>query len=314
MTSKEETIKERLQLEERRNTLKNEIKIIEDEAFRLMKLLEEAQQVELSKKKDLDKKNKESQNKMLEKNALEKSLVDLRNQENEFQNNILPKKRSKINDLESALNNQIQIYENLNKVKIIENNSDDMYTVLDENKKSSIAMDVEESGQFQASSLLLDVEQMDLLDFDLLRVEVVNLDKEVKVLKKSVNVSAINDFIQCKKEYDEDAKELETATHERDQVRELLEKLRKKRLNKFMAGFSQITLNLKEMYQMITLGGSAELELVDSCDPFSEGIVFSVRPPKKSWKNISNLSGGEKLSVRWHLYLLCMNIVHLHFM
>eukprot|EP00958_Prasinococcus_capsulatus_P029166 scaffold7377_cov389-Prasinococcus_capsulatus_cf.AAC.14 len=48
------------------------------------------------------------------------------------------------------------------------------------------------------------------------------------------------------------------------------------------------------MYQMITLGGDAELELVDSLDPFSEGIVFSVRPPKKSWKNISNLSGGEK--------------------
>jgi structural maintenance of chromosome 4 len=62
----------------------------------------------------------------------------------------------------------------------------------------------------------------------------------------------------------------------------------------FMDGFSQITLNLKEMYQMITLGGDAELELVDSLDPFSEGIIFSVRPPKKSWKNISNLSGGEK--------------------
>eukprot|EP00238_Polyblepharides_amylifera_P014437 CAMPEP_0196590692 /NCGR_PEP_ID=MMETSP1081-20130531/67277_1 /TAXON_ID=36882 /ORGANISM="Pyramimonas amylifera, Strain CCMP720" /LENGTH=152 /DNA_ID=CAMNT_0041913851 /DNA_START=73 /DNA_END=531 /DNA_ORIENTATION=- len=53
-------------------------------------------------------------------------------------------------------------------------------------------------------------------------------------------------------------------------------------------------MKLKEMYQMITLGGDAELELVDSLDPFSEGIVFSVRPPKKSWKNISNLSGGEK--------------------
>ncbi len=26
----------------------------------------------------------------------------------------------------------------------------------------------------------------------------------------------------------------------------------------------------------------------------AQGIVFSVRPPKKSWKNISNLSGGEK--------------------
>lgn len=47
---------------------------------------------------------------------------------------------------------------------------------------------------------------------------------------------------------------------------------------------------------MITLGGNAELELVDSLDPFSEGIIFSVMPPKKSWKNISNLSGGEKVS------------------
>ena len=61
-----------------------------------------------------------------------------------------------------------------------------------------------------------------------------------------------------------------------------------------MQGFSVITAKLKEMYQMITLGGDAELELVDSLDPFTEGIVFSVRPPSKSWKNISNLSGGEK--------------------
>lgn len=49
------------------------------------------------------------------------------------------------------------------------------------------------------------------------------------------------------------------------------------------------------LLQMITLGGDAELELVDSLDPFSEGVVFSVRPPKKSWKNIANLSGGEKV-------------------
>jgi structural maintenance of chromosome 4 len=53
---------------------------------------------------------------------------------------------------------------------------------------------------------------------------------------------------------------------------------------------------------MITLGGNAELELVDSMDPFSEGIIFSVMPPKKSWKNISNLSGGEKVSSLTNIY------------
>ena len=88
--------------------------------------------------------------------------------------------------------------------------------------------------------------------------------------------------------------DLDQVTNERNEARKLHEDLRRLRLEKFMDGFSRITLKLKEMYQMITLGGDAELELVDSLDPFSEGIVFSVRPPKKSWKNIANLSGGEK--------------------
>uniref|UniRef100_A0A673ZHA5 Structural maintenance of chromosomes protein 4 n=1 Tax=Salmo trutta TaxID=8032 RepID=A0A673ZHA5_SALTR len=66
----------------------------------------------------------------------------------------------------------------------------------------------------------------------------------------------------------------------------------KQRLNEFMAGFN-VTNKLKN-YQMLTLGGDAELELVDSLDPLSEGIMFSLRPPKKSWKKIFKLSGGEK--------------------
>lgn len=88
--------------------------------------------------------------------------------------------------------------------------------------------------------------------------------------------------------------DLDEVSEARNEARMKYEDLRRKRLEMFMDGFGQITLKLKEMYQMITLGGDAELELVDSLDPFSEGIVFSVRPPKKSWKNISNLSGGEK--------------------
>jgi len=34
--------------------------------------------------------------------------------------------------------------------------------------------------------------------------------------------------------------------------------------------------------------------LIDSLDPFSDGVNFSVRPPKKAWKEINKLSGGEK--------------------
>lgn len=110
----------------------------------------------------------------------------------------------------------------------------------------------------------------------------------------NVNMSALREYLRKDMNYKLKLCDLEAITEVRNGVRREYEGLRRLRLEEFMAGFGVITLKLKEMYQMITLGGDAELELVDSLDPFSEGIVFSVRPPKKSWKNISNLSGGEK--------------------
>ena len=128
------------------------------------------------------------------------------------------------------------------------------------------------------------------------RVErcLLRLEGEKERLRKTVNLGAIREFRQKDKEWRKREKELDKITCERDEKRREFDELRKKRLSEFMEGFNSITLKLKEMYQMITLGGDAELELVDSLDPFAEGIVFSVRPPKKSWKTISNLSGGEK--------------------
>ncbi|XP_004933572.1 structural maintenance of chromosomes protein 4 [Bombyx mori] len=108
------------------------------------------------------------------------------------------------------------------------------------------------------------------------------------------NIQAIQDYKAKEDLYIKRAAELDEITTKRNEMRALYEQLRKKRSTDFLSGFNTITMKLKEMYQMITLGGDAELELVDSLDPFSEGIIFSVRPPNKSWKNISNLSGGEK--------------------
>jgi structural maintenance of chromosome 4 len=41
-----------------------------------------------------------------------------------------------------------------------------------------------------------------------------------------------------------------------------------------MNGFYIITSKLQKMYQMVTFGGNAELELLDLFDPFNEGINF----------------------------------------
>lgn len=116
---------------------------------------------------------------------------------------------------------------------------------------------------------------------------------EEKVQKKP-NLSVIGEFMKKRDVYLQRVKVLEDITAKRNETRQAYEDVRKMRFAEFMQGYSIINRKLKEMYQMITLGGDAELELVDSMDPFNEGIVFSVRPPKKSWKQISNLSGGEK--------------------
>ena len=121
---------------------------------------------------------------------------------------------------------------------------------------------------------------------------VASLEEELRLMKP--DMSSIEAFVAKEAEYHERADELKAVTEARDGTRAAYDALRQTRLDEFMSGFNVISLRLKEMYQMITLGGDAELELVDSLDPFSEGIVFSVRPPKKSWKNIANLSGGEK--------------------
>ena len=117
---------------------------------------------------------------------------------------------------------------------------------------------------------------------------------EEKTQNVSIELGVLAEYRRRVEEHSSRSNDLLTAVTSRDMAKKRCDDLRRLRLEGFMEGFSMISLRLKEMYQMITMGGNAELELVDSLDPFSEGILFSVMPPKKSWKNISNLSGGEK--------------------
>ncbi|KAJ3072602.1 hypothetical protein HDU98_003325 [Podochytrium sp. JEL0797] len=135
-------------------------------------------------------------------------------------------------------------------------------------------------------------DELAMMDPAILEHDIQKLNDEI--CKMTPNLSALTEYRQKMTIYLARFKDLEESTAKRDEIRNSHEKLRKRRLDEFMEGFYTISYKLKEMYQMITLGGNAELELVDSMDPFSEGIIFSVMPPKKSWKNICNLSGGEK--------------------
>lgn len=129
-------------------------------------------------------------------------------------------------------------------------------------------------------------------DINQLQKSIEQLDKEIKKIKP--NLGAIEEYRQKYALHIERSKELELVTQKRNEHREAYESVKNMRTEEFNQGFLVINRKLKEMYRTITNGGDAELEKCDSHDPFLEGIAFSVRPNRKTWKRISNLSGGEK--------------------
>ncbi|KAJ1340722.1 hypothetical protein BSLG_004816 [Batrachochytrium salamandrivorans] len=116
-------------------------------------------------------------------------------------------------------------------------------------------------------------EDLASLDFEQASSEVSRLEANLKKLMP--NLGVLNEYRIKMELYMTRASDLDCITAKRDTVKDTYDGLRKKRLNEFMAGFTAISQKLKEMYQMITMGGNAELELVDSLDPFSEGVIFS---------------------------------------
>lgn len=161
-------------------------------------------------------------------------------------------------------------------------------------KKSALSLQDYSSSGGRVEEPLRDYtpEELAKMDGDKLKTQATIMEEKLKETKP--NLTVIQHYAQVESDYLARVGELDAMTARRDEAKGAYDGLRKQRLERFMEGFSLITQKLKEMYQMITLGGNAELELVDSLDPFSEGIMFSVMPPKKSWKNIANLSGGEK--------------------
>ncbi|KAI9474622.1 Structural maintenance of chromosomes protein 4 [Coemansia sp. RSA 990] len=154
--------------------------------------------------------------------------------------------------------------------------------------------DADEAMDTDNEPVLRELSAEELDELDPVELEADIEQAEARLQRTRPNLSVLTEYARRAREYRKRMSELDDITAKRDEAQSEMDSLRTRRLEEFMTGFNVISYKLKEMYQMITLGGNAELELVDSLDPFSEGIVFSVMPPKKSWKNISNLSGGEK--------------------
>lgn len=67
-----------------------------------------------------------------------------------------------------------------------------------------------------------------------------------------------------------------------------------------MEAFNHISSNIDRIYKQLTksnthpLGGMAYLNLENEDDPYLHGIKYTVMPPTKRFREMEQLSGGEK--------------------
>lgn len=94
-------------------------------------------------------------------------------------------------------------------------------------------------------------------------------------------------YKRCKETYDELNIKITDIDSEIQNTNEL-------RYKSFTSALDSINTHIKRIFNMITFGGNAEIDVVNHLDIFGEGVQLNIMPRKKTWKNIVNLSGGEK--------------------
>ncbi|CAG9311751.1 unnamed protein product [Blepharisma stoltei] len=280
--------------------LKEESEIIEQKALEAIKLHEEAKIV---------------------KAALEKTLTELNRQQAEMKKEFdeILEKRNKLKlQRKDEVANLAQIQNEINKwdARIEKNRKDYQELVNEYQDVLGIAMEIVEEKEDTEEDVEnprkrgKKDEERKMLRFpvnkDFTKEEMENLYSKLETIKKlevkvQEDLTAARPNLGVIQEYRARVEDKKGKEDEFYQVKLREAELRKKysdltgrRLQEFNTGFTMISQKLREMYRMITRGGDAELEFADSTDPFSEGIVFTVRPPNKSWKKMANLSGGEK--------------------
>lgn len=109
-------------------------------------------------------------------------------------------------------------------------------------------------GEKQAPEDLPKYTKDELLDMDkdTLKGEIAMLEE--KIQNVNVELGVLAEYRRRAEEHAARSSDLHAAVSSRDTAKKRYDELRKLRLEGFMQGFSLISLRLKEMYQMITMG------------------------------------------------------------
>mmetsp|Transcript_16447 Transcript_16447/g.24130 ORF Transcript_16447/g.24130 Transcript_16447/m.24130 type:complete len:1331 (-) Transcript_16447:133-4125(-) len=130
---------------------------------------------------------------------------------------------------------------------------------------------------------------------------------EENIIKLQEDIEAMNPNMKANEAYDkmtatlkESAEEFEEAKAASIKATAAFNKIKNLRTDRFQEAFQHIDEALKTIYTDLTksskhpLGGNAYLSLDDTEEPYKGGMKFNAMPPMKRFRDMEQLSGGEK--------------------
>jgi structural maintenance of chromosome 1 len=117
--------------------------------------------------------------------------------------------------------------------------------------------------------------------------------------KLAPNLKAIDQFDSVSSRLQETEKEFEAARANAKEIAEKFAAKKQERYDRFMKAFNHISENIDTIYKNLTKsashpGGTAFLTLENQDEPYLYGINYNVNPPGKRFRDMEQLSGGEK--------------------
>ena len=125
------------------------------------------------------------------------------------------------------------------------------------------------------------------------QTEINRLKKAINALG-SVNVNAIEEYIETKERYDSLTGQRDDLQKAEADLRQIIEELTKKMDKQFKEQFELINKHFTKTFSELFGGGKAELKLQEGENSLDADIEIVAQPPGKSLQLLSLLSGGER--------------------
>ncbi|KAI0510191.1 hypothetical protein KFK09_010791 [Dendrobium nobile] len=121
-----------------------------------------------------------------------------------------------------------------------------------------------------------------------------------EIERTAPNLKALDQYEALQIKEKEVTEKFEAVRKEEKEASDKYNAVRQRRYELFMEAFEHISTNIDRIYKQLTkshthpLGGTAYLNLENEDEPFLHGIKYTAMPPTKRFRDMDQLSGGEK--------------------